>query len=95
MVDHHVVKARRNIARSSLPEGQIKVLKIDYHHLEGLDEALFDGAYTMETFVHATDPKVVLANFYRVLRPEATYHSSNTTTNYWRRRPTICCNRCA
>jgi sterol 24-C-methyltransferase len=23
----------------------------------------------METFVHATDPKVVLANFYRLLRP--------------------------
>ena len=69
VVDHHIVKARRNIAASGLPEGQIKMRKMDYHHLEALDEASFDGAYTMETFVHATDPKTVLANFYRVLRP--------------------------
>jgi sterol 24-C-methyltransferase len=59
------VKARRNIARFGLPE----MRKIDYHHLGGLDEEFFDGVYTMETYVHATDPKVVLANFYRLLRP--------------------------
>ncbi|KAK0741968.1 hypothetical protein B0T21DRAFT_408824 [Apiosordaria backusii] len=28
-----------------------------------------DGMYTMETFVHATEPEAVLAGFYGVLRP--------------------------
>jgi sterol 24-C-methyltransferase len=69
VLDHHVVKARRNVARSGLPDGEIKLRKMDYHHLEPLDESSFDGVYTMETFVHATNPKAVLANFYRVLRP--------------------------
>jgi sterol 24-C-methyltransferase len=69
VVDHHIVKARRNIARSGLPEGQVKTRKMDYHHLEDLNDSSFDGVYTMETFVHATDPKAVLANFHRVLRP--------------------------
>jgi sterol 24-C-methyltransferase len=57
VVDHHVWKARRNVARSGLPDGKIKLRKMDYHHLEDLDESSFDGVYTMETFVHATDPK--------------------------------------
>ncbi|KAF2821654.1 S-adenosyl-L-methionine-dependent methyltransferase [Ophiobolus disseminans] len=69
VVDHHIEKAKRNIARSGLPAGQVKVRKMDYRHLEGLGEASFDGVYTMETFVHATDPKAVLANFYRILHP--------------------------
>lgn len=69
IVDHHLTKGRRNIARSGLPEGQVKVRKMDYHHLEGLDEESFDGIYTMETFVHATEPKQVLNGFYRILRP--------------------------
>ena len=47
---------------------------MDYHHLEALNDSSFDGVYTMETFVHATDPKAVLANFHRVLRPGG--HSS-------------------
>lgn len=42
---------------------------MDYHHLEPLGSESFDGVYTMETFVHATDPEGVLAGFYRVLRP--------------------------
>ncbi|KAF2818146.1 S-adenosyl-L-methionine-dependent methyltransferase, partial [Ophiobolus disseminans] len=70
VVDHHIAKAKRNIDRSGLSEGRIKARKMDYHHLEDLKEASFDGLYTMETFVHATDPKAVLANFYRVLRPD-------------------------
>ncbi|PVH96784.1 S-adenosyl-L-methionine-dependent methyltransferase [Periconia macrospinosa] len=69
IIDHHIEKARANIARSGLPSGQIKVRKMDYHHLDELEKDSFDGAYTMETFVHATDAKAVLANFHRVLRP--------------------------
>ena len=40
----------------------------DYHSL-AFDDSSFDGVYTMETFVHASDPEAVLANFFRVLRP--------------------------
>lgn len=69
VMDHHIAKARRNIARAGLPEGQVTVRKMDYHHLEALDSESFDGVYTMETFVHATDPAAVLAGFHRLLRP--------------------------
>ncbi|XDG01050.1 hypothetical protein ABKA04_000665 [Annulohypoxylon sp. FPYF3050] len=69
VVDHHVAKAQRNIQSSGLPEGTVKVRKMDYHHLEPFADQSFDGVYTMETFVHATEPEVVLANFRRILRP--------------------------
>jgi SAM-dependent methyltransferase len=69
VVDHHIEKARRNIARSGLPEGTIAVRKMDYRHLESLADESLDGVYTMETFVHATSPETVLAGFYRLLRP--------------------------
>ncbi|KAL2782627.1 S-adenosyl-L-methionine-dependent methyltransferase [Aspergillus keveii] len=42
---------------------------MDYHHLEGVAAKTFDGVYTSETFVHATDPEAVLAGFFRVLKP--------------------------
>lgn len=69
IIDHHIAKARRNIAKSGLPEGQVTVQRMDYHHLESLAPESHEGAYTMETFVHATDPKAVLAGFHRILKP--------------------------
>lgn len=69
IIDHHLEKARRNIDRSGLPKGTITVRKMDYHHLESLAEQSLDGIYTMETFVHATDPETALAGFRRLLRP--------------------------
>ncbi|KAI1088213.1 S-adenosyl-L-methionine-dependent methyltransferase [Rostrohypoxylon terebratum] len=69
VVDHHVAKAQRNFKLSGLPEGTVKARKMDYHHLEPFADQSFDGVYTMETFVHATEPEVVLANFRRILRP--------------------------
>jgi sterol 24-C-methyltransferase len=73
IVDHHIVKARRNIAAAeasgSIQPGQITVNTMDYHHLESLADASLDGAYCMETLVHATDPAAVLAGFMRILRP--------------------------
>ncbi|KAB8222575.1 S-adenosyl-L-methionine-dependent methyltransferase [Aspergillus novoparasiticus] len=69
IIEHHLDKARRNITRSALPENQIAVQRIDYHHLERFGGQTFDGLYTMETFVHATDPEAVLAGFFHVLRP--------------------------
>lgn len=55
VVDHHFVKARRNIKSQGL-ERNVTITKGDYHHLNAFADSSFDGAYTMETFVHATDP---------------------------------------
>ncbi|GAD93383.1 conserved hypothetical protein [Paecilomyces variotii No. 5] len=68
VVRHHLEKAQRNILRADLPESQVEVLKMDYHHLDNFTDESFDGIYTMETLVHATNPEAVLMGFYRVLR---------------------------
>lgn len=73
VVDYHIAEARRNISRAvqarKFPPGQIIVRQMDYDHLEGLSSEDFDGIYTMEKFVHATDPSSLLAGFFRILRP--------------------------
>jgi len=68
VVDHHIVKAQRNVKTRGL-ERRITITKGDYHHLDAFLDDSFDGAYTMETFVHATDPEAAVAEFYRVIRP--------------------------
>ncbi|SPO03129.1 related to ERG6 S-adenosyl-methionine delta-24-sterol-c-methyltransferase [Cephalotrichum gorgonifer] len=65
----HLQNSWRNIRKAGLPAGQVEVLYADYHHLEHIPDALYDGVYTMETLLHATDPAAALAGFFRVLRP--------------------------
>ncbi|KAK9443931.1 Methyltransferase type 11, partial [Metarhizium majus ARSEF 297] len=69
VVDHHLHKAERNISRAGKPGSRVTVQKMDYQHLETFEDDSFDGVYTMETFVHATEPHQVLKGFHRVLRP--------------------------
>lgn len=69
VIDHHIVKACRNIKRAKLPEGQVSVRKADYHNLDFIADESFDGVYTMETLVHATDLEKVLRGFFRILKP--------------------------
>ncbi|KHN95609.1 Methyltransferase type 11 [Metarhizium album ARSEF 1941] len=69
VLDHHLAKAKRNVARSGDLGSLVSVNKMDYHHLETLQSGSYDGVYTMETLVHATDPLEVLKGFYRILRP--------------------------
>ncbi|KAI3395793.1 hypothetical protein diail_876 [Diaporthe ilicicola] len=69
VVEHHVEKARLNIQRSGLPQGQVTARRADYHNLDWIADASLDGVYTMETLVHATDLDKVLRGFYRVLKP--------------------------
>ncbi|KAJ9637302.1 hypothetical protein H2201_001700 [Coniosporium apollinis] len=68
VVDRHIQKAQRYIQADGL-EGRVKVRKMDYHHLDEHADKSFDGVYTMETFVHATEPEKALSEFFRVLKP--------------------------
>lgn len=69
VTDHHLAKAKQNIARSGCLESKVEVMKMDYQHLETLKSEHFDGVYTMETLVHAMEPEQAVAGFYRILRP--------------------------
>jgi sterol 24-C-methyltransferase len=68
VVDHHIEKARRNVAVRGL-EDKIKIDEVDYHNLKEFEDGCFDGVFTMETFVHATDTAKAVKEFFRVLRP--------------------------
>ncbi|CAF9923070.1 MAG: hypothetical protein HETSPECPRED_005232 [Heterodermia speciosa] len=68
VVSHHVQSAKEEIRRNGL-ENMASARVMDYHHLESLADESFDGVYTMETIVHATNPEKVLGNFFRVLKP--------------------------
>jgi SAM-dependent methyltransferase len=71
VINRHIGKALRNMKARGL-EDVVTVRKMDYHHLDGFKNEYFEGVYTMETFVHATDPKAALKEFYRVLKPGGT-----------------------
>ena len=45
---------------------------MDFHHLDNFDDRSFDGVYTFETLVHATDPRRALKELFRILKPGAT-----------------------
>ncbi|KAJ9129433.1 hypothetical protein NKR19_g10374 [Coniochaeta hoffmannii] len=67
-VPRHLERARRTVHKANLEKG-ITVKRMDYHHLESIASESHDGVYTLETFVHATDPEGVLDGFYRILKP--------------------------
>jgi sterol 24-C-methyltransferase len=68
LVESHIRKARRNVHNEGLDD-RIELNLQDYHDLTLFEDKKFDGVYTMETFVHATDPIVALKEFHRVLKP--------------------------
>ena len=67
LVDRHVSIAKKNVVKRKLEE-LIHVSNMNYQDLTFQDKS-FDGVYTMETFVHATDPEKALSEFHRVLKP--------------------------
>lgn len=69
VMDNHLAKAKKNVTRSGDISSLVAVEKMDYHHFETLLSEGYDGAYTMETLVHATDPLTVLKGFYRTFKP--------------------------
>ena len=66
-MNRHVTRAQENIRKEGL-EKLVHIQKMDYHHLEFADSN-FDGLFTMETFVHSTDPEGALREFFRILKP--------------------------
>ena len=68
VISNHLTWARREIRANGL-EKDVTVRLMDYQHLDGLADASFDGAYTMETLVHAMYPEQALAEFFRVIKP--------------------------
>lgn len=71
VVDNHIRWAKQNVHSHGFDEA-IMVRKIDYHQLDGFAKGTFDGAYTMETFLHAMDPEQALREFFRILKPGST-----------------------
>jgi ubiquinone/menaquinone biosynthesis C-methylase UbiE len=69
ILDFNLAKAKRRAEKSSNSNLQLEYLEMDYHNLEFPDNS-FNGVYTTETLVHASDPKKVLHEFYRVLKPK-------------------------
>lgn len=63
----HVKQAVETVKARGLSD-MITVQQGDYHDLKQFADATLDGIYTMETFVHADDPKLVLDNFMRLLK---------------------------
>lgn len=68
VVSNHLKWAQQGIRANGL-EKEITVHLMDYHHLDGFPDGAFDGVYTMETLVHATDPEKALGEFFRVMKP--------------------------
>ena len=68
VVKNHLRWAQQNITGRGLQKS-VSVRLMDYHHLEEIPDESFDGVYTMETLVHATDAEKALGEFFRVLKP--------------------------
>ena len=67
ILDWNLQIARKRSEAARLTD-RVKFQLGDYHKLEFPNDS-FDGAYTMETLVHAADSTAVLGEFFRVLRP--------------------------
>lgn len=70
-MSRHVERAQEVVASAGLSNA-VTVRQADYHHLDFFDSNAFGGLYTVETFVHATNPHKALRGFLRVLKPGGT-----------------------
>jgi sterol 24-C-methyltransferase len=70
LLEANLRRARAKAARLGLA-GSLRFHRLDYGEL-AFPDALFDGAYTMETLVHAFDHRRALGELRRVLRPGGT-----------------------
>ena len=68
IVPKHVQWAQELFRHNGI-EKKASAREMDYHDLSAFQDQSFDGLYTMETFVHATDIDKALSEFFRVLKP--------------------------
>lgn len=68
ILDFNLEAARKLATKPENEKLKLSYFEMDYHALTFAGDT-FDGIYTTETFVHASDPKQVLNEFYRVLKP--------------------------
>ncbi|SRR6266498_40980 len=67
ILDFNIKEAKKRINDRGLSKN-VHVQLMSYADLS-FQNGTFEGAYTMETFVHSSDPARVLSEFYRVLKP--------------------------
>jgi len=67
LISRNLVRSRDNAAEAARSE-DVDFVRADYGMLP-FPDAHFDGAYTMETLVHAANASTVLREFHRVLKP--------------------------
>lgn len=67
ILDFNLEKAKRKAKTPKNKDLSLHYLEMDYHKLDFPDGS-FNGVYTTETFVHASDPEKVLREFYRILK---------------------------
>ena len=68
VVSKHVQWGQQGVQAQGL-QNAVNIRLMDYHHLDNFGDGSFEGVYTMETLVHATDAEKVLGEFFRVLEP--------------------------
>lgn len=68
ILDFNLAAARKEASKPENSNLAVNYLEMDYHKLD-FEDSSFNGVYTTETFVHASDPQKVLKEFYRVLKP--------------------------
>ena len=54
VVNYYLTKANRNIKAENFKQ-QVSAQKMDYYYLDGLQNNLIDGVYTIETLIYAID----------------------------------------
>jgi SAM-dependent methyltransferase len=73
LTPYHVELATRHIAgaeaQGEIPRGAVTVERGDYHDLGAVPTESVDGAYTMETLVHAEDLPKAVAEIFRAVKP--------------------------
>jgi len=67
LLELHVGWAKANVKRKHV-EDRVEVSQGNYENLQ-FENDTFDGAWTMETLVHAADPDQAMREFFRVLKP--------------------------
>lgn len=68
IVERHCERARAHVRRAGAAE-LVEVRRMGFDDLKEVAGGVFDGVYTSEALLHARDPRGVVREFWRVLKP--------------------------